>query len=54
MDLTNAELELVRQWFNAVQDANPAYLGADDYILARQIYEMLRIRVPDSMKGKTR
>lgn len=54
MELTKAELEIVRQWFGNVQDTNPKYLDKDDFILARQIYERLGIRVPDSIKGGTR
>lgn len=49
MELMAEELELVRQWFNAVQDLNPHYLEKSDYELARKIYQRLGIRVPSSI-----
>ena len=49
VELTAEELELVRQWFNAVQDLNPHYLEPPDYGLARKIYQRLGIRVPSSI-----
>jgi hypothetical protein len=52
MDNNNWQLELVRQWFDAVQDLNPAYLTTEDYILARSIYEDLGLRVPHSIEGR--
>lgn len=54
MELTKEELDLVRQWFDVVQDVNPGFLGKEDYALARQIYERLSMRVPDSVKGRSR
>jgi hypothetical protein len=44
-----AQISLFRQWFDAVQDLNPAYLTAADYQLAREIYEQLGMRVPHSI-----
>ena len=35
--LTASELNLIRQWFNAVKDLNPAYLTPADYALAKKI-----------------
>jgi hypothetical protein len=52
MDLTEAEVNLIRQWFNAVQDLNPKYLEAEDYALARRIHAELGAPVPQSLKGK--
>ena len=49
MELTTEELDLVRQWFNAVQDLNPHYLEQPDYSLARKIYQRLGIQVPSSI-----
>lgn len=49
MELTMEEANLVRQWFNAVQDLNPHYLMLPDYELARKIYDRLGIRVPSSI-----
>ena len=47
--LTNAETHLLRQWFNAVQDLNPRYLEAQDYVLAEKIIKSLGLRVPNSI-----
>jgi hypothetical protein len=49
MDLTIEDLELIRQWFDSVQDTNGGYLDADDYRLAKRIYEHLGVRVPNSI-----
>lgn len=46
---TKEELDLVRQWFDAVQDLNPAYLEKADYVLAKRVYEALGHRVPSSI-----
>lgn len=48
-ELTNEELDLARQWFNAVQDLNPGYLESADYSLAAKIHEALGVRVPNSI-----
>jgi hypothetical protein len=40
------QIDLFRQWFNAVQDLNSAYLTPADYQLARVIHERLGLRVP--------
>lgn len=47
--LTTEELNLARQWFNAVQDLNPGYLDQADYSLAAKIHEALGVRVPNSI-----
>lgn len=52
MELTNDELNLCRQWFDAVQDLNPQYLEPSDFVLAKKIYEQLGMRVPDSINSK--
>jgi len=49
MEVTKDELNLIRQWFDAVQDALPKYLMQDDYRLAIRIYEDLVQRVPHSI-----
>lgn len=49
LELRGSQLNLCRQWFNAVQDLNPAYLTPADYQLAREIYEQLGMRVPQSV-----
>lgn len=48
--LTLDELELCRQWFDSVQDTNPAYLEQKDYALAKKLYERLGCRVPNSIE----
>ena len=39
--LTYVELDLIRQWFNAVRDLNMSYLTEADFSLAQKIAEML-------------
>jgi hypothetical protein len=51
VSLTDENLELVRQWFDAVQDMNPAYLEPADYALAKAIYEHLGMRAPSSIEA---
>lgn len=43
-------LDVFRQWFDALQDCNPAYLTQSDYLLARNLYKELGMRVPDSIE----
>lgn len=47
--LTLEELNLARQWFDAVQDFNPEYLEPADYGLAVKIHNELGMRVPQSI-----
>lgn len=47
--LSPDELHLIRQWFDAVQDAFPKCLERPDYLLARRLYEALEMRVPHSI-----
>lgn len=51
-ELSPGDLELIRQWFDAVQDLNEGYLDTEDFELAKNIYERLGIRVPASITGK--
>lgn len=41
MDFTWQELNLIRQWFNAVEDLAPKYLEQPDRDLARKIKERM-------------
>ena len=50
MDLTAPDLDLMRQWFDAVHDVSPEYLDTEDFALARRLYERLGMRVPNSIK----
>ena len=38
MELNRYELNLIRQWFNAVQDLSPEYLEQKDDKLAEKIH----------------
>lgn len=49
IQLTEEEANLVRQWFNAVQDINPAYLKEPDFKLAAKVYEACNARLPQSI-----
>lgn len=48
-EFNRAEIELFREWFDAVQDLNPKYLEELDYKLAERLYNHLGMRVPDSI-----
>ncbi|MFK3922138.1 hypothetical protein [Pseudomonas fulva] len=52
MKLSEEELELVRQWFNAVEDLNPKFLELKDYFLAEKILVELGAKIPISMIQK--
>lgn len=45
MDLTREEIDLLRQWYNAVQDLSPEYLEQKDHDLAAKIYSKLGIKM---------
>lgn len=47
--LRREDLNLVRQWFDAMQDAAPESLERADYRLARIVYWALEMRVPNSI-----
>jgi hypothetical protein len=47
--LTEKEMDICRQWFNAVQDLNAGYLRPYDYALAEKLHQLLELRVPDSV-----
>lgn len=51
--LTDEQIDLCRQWFNAVQDLSPEYLTPADYALARRLYAERGMRVPKSIMEKT-
>lgn len=44
MTLTDAELHLARQWFDAVEDLLPGYLEPEDYRLAHKLFIALGMR----------
>ncbi len=52
--LTNEELDLVRQWFDAVADLNPSYLDEADYALALKIYAVLGAKGPGPIRRAKR
>ncbi|WP_270692886.1 MULTISPECIES: hypothetical protein [unclassified Aeromonas] len=49
LEFTKEQVELFREWFDAVQDLNPAYLNKGDYALGKELYERLGLRVPNSI-----
>ncbi|QTL95519.1 hypothetical protein [Aeromonas jandaei] len=49
LEFTREQVELFREWFDAVQDLNPAYLKKGDYALGKELYERLGLRVPNSI-----
>jgi len=46
MNLTKDDAEIVRQWFDALEDTRPDYIETKDYALAKRLYEFLEMRVP--------
>ena len=52
MGLTREELDLCRQWFNAVQDVSPEYLGAADCALMVRISERLGYKVDAEVRKR--
>lgn len=49
MNISKEDLNLIRQWFNSVQDVIPTYLEPDDYRLAHKVYLALDMKVPNSV-----
>ena len=50
--LAKDELNLIREWFNVVQDFNDAFLLKKDYKLARKIYKHLGMKPSKSILSK--
>jgi hypothetical protein len=48
-DLSGFDLDMIRQWFNAVQDVAPGYLEQRDFELAARIHRSLHLPVPRSI-----
>ncbi|USN13896.1 hypothetical protein PAPPERLAPAPP_02220 [Brevundimonas phage vB_BpoS-Papperlapapp] len=46
MIFSDEEIDLLRQWFNALEDVTPEFLEEADYDLARRIATRLRTRLP--------
>lgn len=42
--LSTSDLHRIRQWFNSLEDTNPAYVDAGDRDLYRKIIDVLRAR----------
>ena len=42
MELTLEEFDLIRQWYNAIEDVNPRYLEEKDGILIDKINAILK------------
>lgn len=49
LELSVFDLDMVRQWFNAAQDAAPRYLEQRDYDLAARVHQALGLRIPLSV-----
>lgn len=50
MNLTMEELNLIREWFNVVEDVSPKYLEQRDKDLGRRIEEFCRQHHEDLLK----
>jgi catechol-2,3-dioxygenase len=44
LHLSTADLHRIRQWFNSMQDTNPAYIEDDDYALYNKVLAVLSAR----------
>lgn len=51
MVFTMEELNLIREWFNVVEDVSPKYLEQRDRNLGRRIEEFCRLRDDDHGQG---
>lgn len=51
MQLTVEELNMIRQWFNAVEDMSPEYLEYADRELGKRITEYLNQQTRDSERS---
>jgi len=49
LELSGFDLDMLRQWFNAVQDTSPRYLEQRDFALAARIYGSLGLPIPQSI-----
>jgi hypothetical protein len=52
MQFTPQDIDVLRQWFDALQDTNPQYLDQRDYDLASRLYEACGMRVPNSLRER--
>jgi hypothetical protein len=50
LELTPDEANLIREWFNSVQDLNHKFLGGADYSLAKRIHEYMGMQVSKSIE----
>lgn len=47
------EIDLFRQWFDAVDDLTASHLEPRDYALAKRLYEASGMRVPYRIKARS-
>lgn len=52
MKLNNEEIARCAVWFNAVQDLNPDYLEQEDFELAIKLYDVLGMKISESIRGR--
>jgi hypothetical protein len=50
MMFIDEDVELLRQWFDVIEDINPQFLGRRDFELAKQLYQHLGRRVSSSIE----
>lgn len=51
--LSLEEVDVICQWFTCVQAVCGGFLNHADFVLAKKMYEMAKLRVPDSILDKT-
>lgn len=49
MNITPEQANLVRQWFDSLQDIHPEYLEQKDYELAVELYKFIGTELPSSI-----
>ena len=54
LEFTKEQVELFREWFDAVQDLNPASLKKGAYALGTELSDRLGPRVPNSLSPTVR
>lgn len=54
MILKDEELNIVRQWFDSIQETYPDSLMICDYEIAMRIYQALGMKVPDSIAANAK
>ena len=50
MKISPEQANVLRQWFDSLQDTHPEYLEQKDYVLAAKLYELCGMQLPNSIR----